>query len=69
MGYIHCLQPMQVRRIIEADLGQPVESLYASFEWTPIASASLAQVVWPEPPMCLFENTRRAMSGAPRHSR
>lgn len=35
---------VQVRRIIEGDLGQSVEELYSQFDWTPIASASLAQV-------------------------
>ncbi len=34
----------QSRAIIERALGQPVDSLYASFESTPMASASVAQV-------------------------
>lgn len=34
----------EVRRVIREDLGQSIEELYESFEPTPIASASLAQV-------------------------
>ncbi len=34
----------QARRIIEADLGQPIEKLFASFEKEPFAAASLGQV-------------------------
>tara|TARA_R110002050_G_scaffold152736_3_gene280219 strand:+ start:47 stop:694 length:648 start_codon:yes stop_codon:yes gene_type:complete len=34
----------EVRRIIQEDLGAPPEELFQSFDYTPIASASLAQV-------------------------
>ena len=33
-----------VRRRIEAELGAPPERLFATFDWAPVASASLAQV-------------------------
>jgi ubiquinone biosynthesis protein len=33
-----------VRRIVEADLGQPLEAIFASFAREPIAAASIAQV-------------------------
>lgn len=39
----------RVRAIVEGDLGQPLETLYAEFEETPVAAASVAQVhraVW-----------------------
>ena len=32
------------RATIEAELGQPIEQLFASFEDTPLAAASVAQV-------------------------
>jgi ubiquinone biosynthesis protein len=34
----------QARRIIETQLGRPIETLYAEFDETPLASASIAQV-------------------------
>jgi len=34
----------QARRIVEASLGQPIESAYARFDTVPLASASIAQV-------------------------
>ncbi len=34
----------EVRRIITRDLGQPIEELFATFEESPVASASVAQV-------------------------
>jgi predicted unusual protein kinase regulating ubiquinone biosynthesis (AarF/ABC1/UbiB family) len=33
-----------VRRTIEAAFGRPVEAVFADFEWTPVAAASLGQV-------------------------
>jgi len=33
-----------VRRLLEAELGQVVENIYAEFDWQPIASASIGQV-------------------------
>ena len=38
-------QPPEVMRpYLEAELGRPVDEAYAEFDWTPIASASIAQV-------------------------
>lgn len=34
----------EVRQVLEAELGQLVESVYADFDWQPIASASIGQV-------------------------
>ncbi|MBF0563121.1 MAG: 2-polyprenylphenol 6-hydroxylase, partial [Alphaproteobacteria bacterium] len=34
----------QARRIIEEDLDHPFEQLYSSFDWKPVAAASIAQV-------------------------
>jgi ubiquinone biosynthesis protein len=34
----------EARRIIEAELGQPIDALFTSFDDTPIAAASIAQV-------------------------
>ncbi len=34
----------QARRIVEAALGKPIDALYAEFDETPLASASIAQV-------------------------
>lgn len=34
----------EVRRIVEQDLGRPLEEIYADFEETPVAAASVAQV-------------------------
>jgi ubiquinone biosynthesis protein len=36
--------PEQVRQLVEAELGQPIEELFAEFDLTPIASASIGQV-------------------------
>jgi ubiquinone biosynthesis protein len=36
--------PELVRAVLEAELGAPPESLFATFEWQPIAAASLGQV-------------------------
>ena len=36
--------PEDLRRVLEAELGQPAEALFAAFEWEPIASASIGQV-------------------------
>jgi ubiquinone biosynthesis protein len=36
--------PDTVRKLIESELGQPVEELFAEFEDTPVASASIGQV-------------------------
>lgn len=34
----------EVRRVVESELGGPIRHLFASFDWNPIASASIAQV-------------------------
>jgi ubiquinone biosynthesis protein len=34
----------EVRRIVEQELGRPVETLYRSFQWEPLAAASIGQV-------------------------
>ena len=36
--------PAQVRKLLEKELGKPVEAVFEYVEWTPIAAASLAQV-------------------------
>jgi len=36
--------PAAIRALLEADLGQPIETLFASFDSAPFASASLGQV-------------------------
>jgi predicted unusual protein kinase regulating ubiquinone biosynthesis (AarF/ABC1/UbiB family) len=38
------LPPAQVRQLIEAALGRPVEALFQAFEWEPVAAASIGQV-------------------------
>jgi predicted unusual protein kinase regulating ubiquinone biosynthesis (AarF/ABC1/UbiB family) len=38
------MQPDQVRRLLEARLGQPTEALFASFDEQPVGAASLGQV-------------------------
>jgi len=34
----------QVRTVVESELGQPIEAVFASFDRTPLAAASIAQV-------------------------
>lgn len=36
--------PPVVRKLVETELGEPIESLFAEFELTPVASASIGQV-------------------------
>merc|ERR1719353_2650942 len=50
-GFLEALQddldadgPRVVRRTVEKAFGKKVEEVFATFEWTPVASASIAQV-------------------------
>jgi ubiquinone biosynthesis protein len=36
--------PVRMRELIETELGAPVDEVFADFEWTPIGTASIAQV-------------------------
>ena len=36
--------PQVVRKLVETELGEPIESLFAEFDLTPVASASIGQV-------------------------
>jgi ubiquinone biosynthesis protein len=36
--------PTAVRRLVEEEMGAPLDTLFARFEWEPIAAASIAQV-------------------------
>src|SRR5262249_28257211 len=38
------MPPADVRRVLESELGGPMQHLVANFEWKPLASASIAQV-------------------------
>jgi predicted unusual protein kinase regulating ubiquinone biosynthesis (AarF/ABC1/UbiB family) len=38
------MSPDQVRKLLEKELGKPVEAVFEYVEWTPIAAASLSQV-------------------------
>ena len=38
------IPPKSVRKIVERELGAPVEQLFSKFDWNPVASASIAQV-------------------------
>jgi predicted unusual protein kinase regulating ubiquinone biosynthesis (AarF/ABC1/UbiB family) len=48
LGTLHDQVPpvpaAEVRRILEAQYGQPPETLFEAFDWTPLAAASLGQV-------------------------
>jgi ubiquinone biosynthesis protein len=35
--------PVEVRALVEADLGAPVDHVFAEFDWQPVAAASIAQ--------------------------
>ena len=38
------IAPLALRRALEAEFGAPPETVFATFDWTPIAAASVAQV-------------------------
>jgi predicted unusual protein kinase regulating ubiquinone biosynthesis (AarF/ABC1/UbiB family) len=38
------MAPASVRAVLESELGCPVESVFAEFDWTPLAAASVGQV-------------------------
>jgi predicted unusual protein kinase regulating ubiquinone biosynthesis (AarF/ABC1/UbiB family) len=48
LGTLHDQVPAvpaaEVRRVLEAEYGQPPETLFEAFEWAPLAAASLGQV-------------------------
>ena len=41
----------EARAIIEREFGRPLNELFSSFDETPVAAASIAQVTSPSPPM------------------
>ena len=40
---VHPIEPDAVRGVLESDFGRPVEQSFASFDWTPLAAASIGQ--------------------------
>jgi ubiquinone biosynthesis protein len=44
LNQVRPFPPDQVRAIVESELGRPVEELFRSFQWEPLAAASLGQV-------------------------
>jgi ubiquinone biosynthesis protein len=42
-GDVRPVPPAGVREVLESELGEPVESAFASFEWEPLAAASIGQ--------------------------
>ncbi len=48
----------EARAIIETELDRPLTELYASFEETPVAAASIAQCISPSPPRARWSPSR-----------
>ena len=44
LNQVKPFEASEVRRVLEDELGAPVERLFRSFEWTPAAAASIGQV-------------------------
>ena len=42
-GDVRPVPPEGVRAVLESELGEPVETAFASFEWEPLAAASIGQ--------------------------
>src|SRR5262245_65307274 len=40
---VRAVPPDEVREVIESELGEPVEPAFESFEWEPLAAASIGQ--------------------------